>query len=366
MKEALPEMIASGSCVAAGDLDNDDDLDLFVGSRVVPGKYPFPPRGYLLRNDEGIFTDITAEVAHDLTRPGMVTSAVWSDYDGDDDKDLIVVGEWMPISIYQNKGGTLEDMTAEAGLTNTTGWWNEIIASDIDEDGDMDYVAGNYGLNSKFKVSEKEPIHIYCHDFDNTGTLDIVLGYYNQGLCYPVRGRECSSEQMPNIKEKFPTYNEFGRATITDVYGETLDKALHYEAKTFASTYIENQGEGKFRLIELPTEAQFSTVFGIVVSDFNGDDEKDLLIAGNFFVPEVETGRADASIGLLMKGNGKGGFTPVKVTESGFFVPRDVRDLAMIKTADGSLLILVANNNDKLQSFKLMKNNNKSIALLDK
>ncbi|MCH8330294.1 MAG: VCBS repeat-containing protein, partial [Bacteroidetes bacterium] len=352
-KSNLPLMTTSGSCVKAGDYDKDGDLDLFVGGRQVPGKYPFPARSYLLRNDGGRFTDVTSDIAPGLLEPGMVSSTVWTDFDNDGQLDLIIVGEWMPITIFKNSNGMFKNITKESGLSNTTGWWNKIIEGDFDNDSDPDYVIGNLGLNYKYKATEKEPLHVYCHDFDNNGTLDIVLGYYNNGECYPVRGRECSSDQMPVIADRFPTYDAFGRANLADIYGSNLESALHYEATLFASSYMENLGNGQFSLNNLPVESQFSAVFGIVANDFNQDGNLDLLISGNFFVSEIETGRADASIGLYMTGNGNGEFQAVKVTESGFNTPLDVRDMVMLGSAtDGSILILVANNNDKMQMFR--------------
>ena len=351
--DKLPTISASGSCVAAGDYDSDGDPDLFVGGRVHPGKYPFPARSYVLNNDGGVFADVTDRVAPELREPGLVTSAVWSDYDGDGVLDLIVVGEWMPVSVFQNTGGRLIERTADYGLEETTGWWNVVETVDFDNDGDSDYVLGNLGLNYKYKASEGEPLRIYAHDFDGSGTLDIVLGYYNEGTCYPVRGRECSSQQIPVLRTRFPTYAAFGRATLADVYGAALNEGLHYEAKMFASCTMENLGKGRFSIRPLPVEAQFSTVQGIVVKDFDGDDNLDLLVAGNFHVSEVETGRADAGIGLLLTGDGHGNFHPVQVSTSGFMADLDVRDLAMARSANGPPYILVGNNNDRLQVFRV-------------
>ena len=349
----LPAISASGSCVAAGDYDGDVDLDLFVGGRVHPGKYPFPARSYVLNNDGGAFADVTDKVAPELREPGLVTSAVWSDYDGDGALDLIVVGEWMPVSVFQNSGGQLINRTKDYGLENTTGWWNVIEAGDFDNDGDSDYVLGNLGLNYKYKATEAEPLHVYAHDFDGSGSTDIVLGHYNDGVCYPVRGRECSSQQIPLLKTRFPTYAAFGKATLNDVYGPALNEGFHLEAKMFASSTMENLGNGRFSIRPLPVEAQFSTVQGVVVQDFDGDRNLDLLIAGNFYVSEVETGRADAGIGLLLTGDGLGNFSPVHVSESGFMAGLDVRDLAMAHSADGRSYVLVGNNNDRMQIFRV-------------
>ncbi|MCH8905255.1 MAG: VCBS repeat-containing protein [Bacteroidetes bacterium] len=350
--DRLPNITSSGSCVIAGDYDKDGDMDLFVGGRVLPGKYPFAPRSYILQNNNGVFKDVTKDIAPGLFEPGMVTSAVWTDIDKDNDLDLIIVGEWMPVSIYENEDGTFTDATSKYGLSHTVGWWNKIIAADFDHDGDMEYVLGNLGLNSKFKASQTEPLHVYCSDFDNSGTLDIVLGYYNQGVCFPVRGRQCTSEQMPVIRDQFPTYDQFAKASLVEVYGSRLDEAEHHEAKVFTTSYLENNN-GTLTLTALPIEAQFSPVFGIVAEDFDHDGNRDILLSGNFYAPEVETGRYDASIGLLLTGSGTGKFIPVNVNESGFFTPGDVKDMTLLHNGfGGEVFILVANNNDRLQVFK--------------
>ncbi|KAA3623198.1 MAG: hypothetical protein DWQ02_24845, partial [Bacteroidetes bacterium] len=218
--DALPEMLTSSGCVSAADYDKDGDMDLFIGGRLTPGKYPFAPRSYLLQNNNGKFQDVTTQVCQELESPGLVTSAIWTDFDQDNDLDLILAGEWMPISFFENNDGKLIDQTAAYGLENSTGWWNKIIAEDFDGDGDIDFVAGNLGLNYKYKASQEEPLHVYCSDFDNTGTFDIVLGYHEQGTIFPVRGRQCSSEQMPYIQEKFPTYKDFAEASIDEIYGK--------------------------------------------------------------------------------------------------------------------------------------------------
>ena len=347
----LPEIQTSNSCVKASDIDGDGDLDLFVGGRQMPGKYPHPTSSYILRNDGGKLTDVSADVAPDLSNIGMVTDALWTDFDKDGDDDLVMVGEWMPITVFLNTDGKFTDATDRAALANTTGWWNTIEQADMDADGDLDLIAGNLGTNIKYKASEEEPFTVYSHDFDGNGTNDIVLSYYQKGKCFPVRGRECSSQQMPFIKNKFPSYHTFAEATVEQVYSEHIDEALKLEAKTFSSLYLQNDG-GKFKASELPVEAQFSTVQGIVVHDVNNDGHKDIIIAGNFYHREVETTRSDASIGYVMQGDGKGNFTTIHPTEAGLELHQDIRDLKLIRTPKGMKLIGAANG-DELQFYSL-------------
>lgn len=348
---ALPKMLSSGGCVAAADYDKDGDLDLFVGGRLLPGKYPFAPRSFLLNNEKGKFTDATTASGNDLEKPGLVNAILWTDFDQDEDLDLLLVGEWMPIKFMENRGGKFFDQTKSNGFENTSGWWNTIIEEDFDGDGDPDYVAGNLGLNTKYQASETEPFHIYAHDFDYNETLDIVLGYYNEGICYPVRGRQCSSEQMPNIQAKFPTYDQFAKASINEIYGaKELAQALHYEAKLFASSYIENKGGGVFEIRPLPTQAQISPIQALSSHDFNSDGHKDILLSGNLHVMEVETGRADAGNGLLLLGDGKGEFKVAGVSKTGFSASKDVRDMAILNGK--TRFVLVTNNDAELQVFK--------------
>lgn len=355
-KTMLPSIRESGGCVAPCDYDGDGDVDLFVGTRQVPGKYPFHTKSYLLENDNGKFVDVTATKGKPLADAGMVSTAVWTDLDGDKQQELILAGEWTPIRYYDVEGGRLVEKTESAGFDKRTGWWNKVVATDIDGDGDTDLVAGNLGLNYKYRASDKEPFQVYCHDFDENGTLDIVLGYYNSGECFPVRGRQCSSEQMPNIAQKFPTYEAFGEAQIKDVYGSSLDEAFKLEATDFASYVIRNEGDGSFAWMPLPTRAQFAPIQGIVAEDFTGDGNVDLLIGGNWYVAEVETGRADAGIGYLLEGNGSGQFKAISPSESGFFAWGDVRDLALVEVGEGRPpVVVVGNNNAPAQIFQVIK-----------
>lgn len=356
--DGLPEMISSGACVAANDYDGDGDNDLFVGGRLVPAKYPFPARSYLLENNGGKFTDVTSTVAPDLLFPGMVTSAIWTDFNQDGKSDLMLTGEWMPIRFMEQKNNQFVDQTSSYGFENTTGWWFSLEKADMDGDGDDDYVVGNLGANYKYKATEKEPFHVYANDFDNNGKMDIVLGYYNQGKAYPVRGLQCSSEQCPTIKNKFKSYDAFGSATLDMVYGaDNLNASLHYEANIFESCYIENKGNGNFKLSPLPKMAQLSSVNSLLLHDFDGDGNKDILLAGNIHGSEVETPRNDAGTGLWLKGDGNGQFTPVTSRESGFYAPHVVNNMKLLKK-DNELIVLVGNNDEKMQSFVVSRSGN--------
>ena len=263
---------------------------------MIPDVYPFSTQSYLFQNDgKGTFTEIAMQNSREMVLPGMVTSAVWTDFNNDGKKDLIAVGEWMPIKFFQNQGGFFVEVTDQYNLSETVGWWNKIVETDYDGDGDRDYIVGNLGLNYKFHAEPDKPFHIYCADFDGNQTRDIVLAKYDGDNQVPVRGRQCSSQQMPFIAEKFESYHDFADANLNDIIGSGLENALHYEAKMFESIILQNDG-GQFSIKKLPTETQLSTINGIVVDDFDKDGKTDVVIAGNMFGSEPETTRADASI----------------------------------------------------------------------
>ena len=350
----LPAISSSGSCVVVGDFDGDGDLDLFRAGRLVPNQYPMAPESYILINSgNGNFMNRTQEFAPGLKKPGMITSAVWCDVNGDKKNELVIAGEWMPIQIWEFSNGQFQLASAEKyQLQNTEGWWNKLVAEDIDGDGDVDLLCGNLGENYKFHASQEKPFSVYAMDFDGNKTMDIVLAKFDGDRMVPVRGKQCSSEQMPFISKKFPSFHQYADATLEDIYGENLKKAMHLQAKEFSSIILMNQG-GKFERLSLPVEAQFSAVNGIVTGDFDGDAVKDLLLAGNQFDTEVETTPADASIGLLLLQK-SGKFIPQTVLNSGVFLKNNVRDVQKIKV-NGQDMILVANNHGNLQV--LAKNN---------
>ena len=353
-KDALPDIRSSGSCITAADIDNDGDQDLFIGGRLVSGTYPVPASSHILLNQQGKFKDATAELLPDLKEIGLVTAALWSDFNRDEQVDLILAGEWMPVLFFQNQNGKFINVTEMTGLSDNLGWYYSLAKGDFDGDGDTDYLAGNFGLNSRFKASPENPFEIYAADFDANKTLDIVLGYYYRDKQYPVHSRNALNDQMNFIKKKYPDYHSFALATVEDIFPpEKISGALHHKAKNFASIYIENKGQGKFDKRPLPLEAQISSVNDFVVKDFDRDGRLDVLISGNLYATEFRTARNDAGIGLFLKGDGKGGFTPVPVKESGYFTPGDVKDLAVINYGQNEV-ILVANNNDRLQLIRIL------------
>ncbi len=352
-KGSLPVTAGSGSSIAAFDFDGDGDIDIFRGGEVMAHQYPQSPLSYLFVNDHGKFVNKTNEIAPDLLRAGMVKSAVWADLDGDKKWELVITGEWMPIRVFAYKEGKMKDVSGSFGLQNTEGWWNKLVADDIDGDGDMDLIAGNLGENYKFQASMQKPFEVYSKDFDGNGTNDIFLARHlkDKDIIVPIRGRECTSQQCPMIAEKFPTYLSFAESDLGGILGEEqLKTALHYKAHVFSTVIFVND-KGKFTIKKLAMEAQLSTANGIIVKDFDGDGKKDILIAGNKFDVEVETTPADASPGVFMKGMGNMDFKSYKPLESGFFAPFNVKDIKPLQI-DGGWAILVSSNNDRLRVFK--------------
>lgn len=355
-KEALPGIKTSGLDVTASDFDQDGDLDLFVGGRLIPKKYPYPADSYLLENvstPSGIkFMDATEKVLPELSTLGLVTASSWVDFDQDGWEDLVVVGEWMPIKFYKNMGGTFEDVSEELLSEDFSGWWFDIQKGDFDNDGDQDLIIGNLGKNYKYKASESAPFKVYLNDFDSNESSDIVLSYKDGETEFPVRGRQCSSQQMPAIKKKFKDYNSFADASLDQIYTtKLLEESLSYEITSFASIYLEND-QGKFSAKPLPQLAQISSINKFVVEDFDGDGNLDVVLAGNLYNAEVETPRNDASFGLFLQGNGAGDFSARTMLESGLKIVGDVRDMELL-SKNGQRHILVAKNDDRLQLIRV-------------
>jgi len=351
-KDALPENFVAGSAVIAADIDSDGDLDLFVGGRILPQAYPLPVKSTILINEGGTFKDATRDWCPELMQAGMVTAALWSDYDNDNKIDLIIAGDWMPVRIFRNSGDRLEEVTSGIGLENTQGWWNSVAAADFDRDGDMDYVAGNQGLNMKYKPLPGKPVKIFAKDFDNNGLTDNVITAWREGEYYPVHLRNDLSRQLNYFRERYQEFSEYSARTFDELFStEDLTDAYQAEAKVFESIYIENLGNGQFKWRVLPMETQFAPVYGMLADDFTGDGNPDVLMVGNNFAFELFTGKQDAFIGLLLQGNGDGHFQPVRVDESGFFVNGDAKGMASLVRQDGSMIILVGQNNDQMAVF---------------
>lgn len=370
LSSALPDMSSSGSCVTACDYDRDGDLDLFVGGRVLPGSYPLAPRSYLLRNEgvqpgKGVqFRDVTQEVSPGLAQIGMVTSALWSDFDQDGKTDLIVAGEFMPISFFRNTGRGLKDITASTGLQHNSGWWNSMVAGDFDQDGDIDYIGGNLGLNSRHKASAKEPLCIYANDYDHNGLIDPVMCYFVNGKNYIYATRDEMIRQVNPMRKRFVSYTDYAGATFEASFlPDELKSAYVVKSQCFESSYFENKGNGKFQRKRLPVQAQLAPVFGMLADDYNGDGNLDVLLAGNAYSTEASTGPYDALTGLLLLGDGRGGFRPVNSATSGFKADQDVKSLAEIRGAKGANIILVGNNSGAMQAFAAHKDQKVQIPL---
>ncbi len=348
--KAIPEWTVSTHAIAPYDVNNDGKVDIFVGGRLVPGQYGKSAPSKLLLNDgeKYVTTDIPL-----LDTLGMVTGADWADVLGNGKKELIVSGEWMPIQIYQWKNNSLTKMKTPA-LSKYSGLWNTVKAYDIDNDGDMDLVAGNYGLNYKYKVTPEKPFELYVKDFDNSGTNDVYLGYHDEkdGKLYPVRGRQCSSEQMPYVKDKFANYEEFGKATVFDVLEDKIKGATIRKATTLANMIFLNDGKGHFSPVTMPMRAQVAPIYDIAFDDFDNDGSKDFLAIGNFYQREVETTRSDAGIGVVVKKDNNGKFSVIHPSKTGIIANNDARALGILKTNSGKKYIAIANNGSEMQFYQ--------------
>lgn len=350
--QALPAMNIreSSSTITAGDIDGDGDLDLFVGVRLNQGQYGYPCHSYLLINDgKGHFTDSTQSLAPSLMGNGMITDARWFDYDRDGRMDLVVCGEYMPVTLYHNTGGKLVREILDSGQEKTNGWWNRLYIADLNGDGFPDIVAGNHGLNSRFKASASKPVSMYSSDFAGDGNIQQIICTYNGEKQYPMVLRHDLVGVLPFLKKQFLTYNSYKEKTMQDIFTPAkLQNAHLLNAYCMETSVFINNKHGGFTRSALPAEAQFSPVYAISVSDFNGDGKPDILLGGNFYQSKPECGIYDGSYGLLLEGDGNGHFKSIGIGESNFFVEGAIRDLLSIKHGK-SMLMLVAKNNDQLE-----------------
>jgi hypothetical protein len=357
---AIPRSIlTSAQAVAGADYDNDGDIDLFIGGRISPNQYPIPPRSYLLQNNNGQFSDVTTDVVPALEEIGMVTAAVWTDFNNDRIPDLVVTGEWMNIRFFQNKKGSLTDVTPATGLKNLHGLWRSLCAADVDEDGDVDLIAGNLGLNNKFKMQSGEAIKLYAKDLDNNGSIDPIFSYYiknqkGERQLYPAIGRDRFAEQVPSIRKKYPYHADYSSKTISDIYSkEDHEDMLEFVCEETRSGWLENKGSGEFIFHPLPLASQFAPVNAIACLDVDGDKKKDIIVAGNEYQTEVSIGRYDASYGLLLRGNGKGDFIALPPAKTNLIVDGDVKDVKVVNLGNKEAILLFAINDDRLRAFRI-------------
>lgn len=350
----MPEIAQAVGAIAAADFDNDGDVDIFIGSRMVPGQYPLIPVSYLLINKQGVFEVATTP---ELQRAGMITDAVWDDIDNDQDLDLIVTGEWMGINVFENNNGQLLKSNSYKTLSETVGWWNKIYVGDVNGDGYKDIVAGNWGLNSKYKARREFPFHVYVKDFNGSGTLNIILASYYNGKLVPVQGRTRMIKQVPMLSKQNYTFAAYASKDLNQLFGSELNQAIHYEANEFRSGIFINKGKNNFAFNPFNNYCQTSCINSILYDDFDKDGTKDLLMAGNNYETEVETTRNDSGMGLFLKGQKDGSFQYIPNIVTGFWAKKDVRNMVQLRSQRGNLVV-VANNNDYYDFYYL---NNKGI-----
>ncbi len=362
-RDALPRNMVSKSCVRAADFDRDGDLDLFVGGRVEPDHYPKPVSSFVLRNDRVgghiRFTDVTKTVAPVLQNIGLVCDALWTDPDNDGWPDLMLAGEFMPLTLLKNNRGKLDKTTT--GLESQKGWWNSLVAGDFDRDGDIDYVAGNLGRNARMQATDAEPVHVYAGDFDNNGFYDAIPTIFipdadGRKQEYTFHGREDLIKQMIVMRKRFPYFKDFTNASIDKLLTpEEQQSALVLKANYLESAYVENKGDGTFTIHSLPIQAQIAPIFGMVADDVDRDGNVDVILIGNDFGGEVLAGRYDALNGLFLRGDGKGNFRPQSIASSGFYVPGNAKGLAQLMDSKGRQLVIATQNRGRLCVFRNRK-----------
>lgn len=359
---ALPDIRINSSAVKAADFDRDGDLDLFVGSRVTPFAYPMPERSFILRNDSTadrpLFVDVTEEVSVELVAPGLISDALWTDFNNDFWPDLILASEWSPIRFFKNTNGKFVEITQGTGLENQIGWWNSLASADIDNDGDVDYIAGNLGRNSYFQGSAEEPVRIYAKDLDNNGTVDPLISYYLRDSIgtrreYLYHPWQDVTKQYVGIRKKFNSFGAFGESTLPEMFADgLLDDALVLSSNYMNTAWIENLGNDTFKMHALPLEAQMGPVYGILPMYLDDDANIDLLLVGNDHGMEVQQGPSDALVGLSLRNTGAGNFEVIPLNMSNFFVPGDGKSLASLHLGNKKPLVVASQNNDSLRVFK--------------
>ena len=371
---ALPNNLTSKFCVRAIDYDKDGDLDLFIAGRVDPWSYPKPVSSFIYRNDskDGLikFTDVTNEAAKDLKNIGLVCDALFTDFDNDGWPDLVLAGEWMPVTFLKNDKGVFKNITTTTGISNQLGWWNTIVAGDFDNDGDIDYAVGNAGQNTFYKASDQYPISIYAKDFDNNGSYDafptlwLPTSQLDQTKKeYPAQTRDDIIKQMIGMRTKFQNYKSYATATVDQLFTQDqLFGALRLKANNLQSSYLRNDGQGKFTMTALPVAAQLSVLNGMVADDFDGDGNLDILINGNDYGTEVSVGRYDALNGLMLKGKGDGSFEAQSILQSGIYIPGNGKALAKLRSSNGQYLVAATQNRGAMKMYAL-KATNKLYAL---
>lgn len=369
--ESLPDLNINSSAVKAADFDRDGDLDLFVGSRVTPFAYPMAERSYILRNDstneKPLFVDVTKEVSKELVQPGLICDALWTDFNNDFWPDLILASEWSPIRFFKNENGLLKEITRNTGIENHSGWWNSLAAADMDNDGDMDYIAGNLGRNSYFKGSPEQPVRIYAKDLDQNGTIDPLISYFLRDSVgtkkeYLYHPWQDVTKQYVGIRKKFNSFGAFGESTLPEMFSDgMLDDATVLSFNYMKTSWVENLGNGKFEIHALPIEAQIAPIYGILPQHLDEDSNIDLLLIGNDFGMEVQQGPADALLGVALQNTENGNFKAIDIGESSFYVPGDGKSLATINIADKKSLVVASQNNDSLKVFENRRKNYDSL-----
>lgn len=349
-RDRVPAEKSSGSCVVAADYDRDGDMDLFVGSRIRPQHHPEGGTSFIFENRKGFFVDVTEKLAPELKQVGMVTAAIWTDYNDDQEIDLMIVGEWSKINIFRQEKGLFRNVSIAEGLGQTSGWWNSITGADFDADGDMDYVLGNLGTNSRFQLAGS-PLVAYVADYNSDGTEEVLLSQQIKGTSFPAHPRDDLFLQLPSFKKYYNTYNAYSAETMDALLARTpniIPRKL--TADILQTCVLLHEGPSRWILKPLPVEAQFAPVYGVLADDFTGDGLADILITGNSEAPDVLTGKYDALKGLLLAGDGHGDFQPVTFQRSGWLVDGDAKSLVMLSSRNNRLF-LASQNDDRIKPF---------------